>query len=87
MVQWLALWLTSDAPRQHVPHMGHRPHMHCARYQACKHCVTAAQAEGLKGSPRHTHTFVRVKVSSQSQLTSVQWSSLAPQWDEVLTFK
>lgn len=46
-----------------------------------------AQAEGLKGTPRNTHTFVRVRVDAQSQLTSVQWSSLAPRWDEVLTFK
>ncbi|KAK9800258.1 hypothetical protein WJX73_008605 [Symbiochloris irregularis] len=49
--------------------------------------VSIREAEGLKGTERYTHTFARVRVGAQYQLTSVQWASLAPQWDEVLTFR
>jgi hypothetical protein len=45
------------------------------------------QAEGLQGVERVTHPFVRIRVSEQSQLSSVQWQSLNPRWDEALNFR
>ena len=45
------------------------------------------QAEGLSGTERHTHPFVRVCVAEQSLLSSVQWNSLDPVWEETLQFR
>ena len=53
-------------------------------YSASLSCV---QAEGLEGNEKSTHPFVRIQVEDQSQLTSVQWNKLDPEWDETLTFK
>lgn len=46
-----------------------------------------AQADGLQGNEKMTHPFARVRVGEQSQLTSVQWQSLLPRWDEALNFR
>ena len=45
------------------------------------------QAEGLQGNERFTHPFARLRIGEQSQLTSVQWQSLRPRWDEALNFR
>ena len=45
------------------------------------------QAEGLQGNERVTHPFARLRIGEQSQLTSVQWQSLRPHWDEALNFR
>lgn len=45
------------------------------------------QAEGLSGNEKVTHPFVRIRIGEQSQLTSVQWQSLNPMWDEALNFR
>ncbi len=45
------------------------------------------QAAGLQGAERNTHVFARVSVMGQSQLTSVQWQSLSPTWEETMTFR
>lgn len=41
-----------------------------------------AQAEGLSGQARSTHSFARVSVAGQVQLTGVRWATLHPQWSE-----
>lgn len=45
------------------------------------------QAEGLQGNDKVTHPFARVMMGEQSQLTSVQWQTLSPEWDEALSFR
>jgi hypothetical protein len=46
------------------------------------------QAEGLSGQARSTHSFARVGVAGQVQLTGVRWATLHPQWaDEGLVFR
>lgn len=45
------------------------------------------QAEQLQGQEKLTHPFARVRVEDQSQLTTVQWQSLNPVWEETLFFR
>jgi hypothetical protein len=45
------------------------------------------QADQLQGQERLTHPFARVRVGDQSQLTTVQWQSLSPTWEEALFFR
>lgn len=46
------------------------------------------QAEGLEGSARSTHSFARVSVAGQVQLTGVRWATLRPSWaEEGLVFR
>lgn len=47
----------------------------------------AVQAEQLQGQEKLTHPFARVRVEDQSQLTTVQWQSLDPVWEETLFFR
>ncbi len=49
--------------------------------------VTVFLAEQLLGSERTTHPFARVRVAGQSQLTTVQWQSVSPLWEETLHFR
>jgi len=54
----------------------------------CKLAARGAQAEGLSGQARSTHSFARVGVAGQVQLTGVRWATLHPQWaDEGLVFR
>ncbi|BDA48868.1 probable vacuolar protein sorting-associated protein 13A at C-terminar half [Coccomyxa sp. Obi] len=49
--------------------------------------VTVFMAEQLHGQEKLTHPFARVRVEDQSQLTTVQWQSLNPVWEETLFFR
>ena len=49
--------------------------------------VSVWQARRLQGAERTTHPFARVRVGEESQLTSVQWQTVNPSWDETLNFR
>ena len=50
--------------------------------------IAMVQAEGLEGSARSTHSFARVSVAGQVQLTGVRWATLRPSWaEEGLVFR